>query len=236
MKKFIVFVMAISVFMFSSCNKPKLITLAQTSKTMHYGETYVIHAECENPISYSSNDEYHAKVTSSGKITAQYVGNTTIRLTSEDDTKTFSVVVEPEYNTYPEPRIKFGDTKSSVISKLGEPDYIDADGIGYTNYSSKAPILAILFDDNEKVESYGILVKTAFSSELASFLGERYVYVGETDDFLAFTNGLTAEKKTMFIGLELYNVNYWMVAYAPYNNKDIENIQSIEKRISIFVK
>ncbi|MBQ5958416.1 MAG: Ig-like domain-containing protein [Bacteroidales bacterium] len=67
-----------------SCNKEKLITLTESSATLHHGETYQINAECENPILFSSENEYHAKVSSSGLVTANYIGNTTITLQSEN--------------------------------------------------------------------------------------------------------------------------------------------------------
>ena len=200
---------------------------------MHHGETYQIPAQCDNPITYTSVDEYHANVSASGLITAQYVGNTTIRLTSEDDTKTFSVTVISRSNLYPEPNIKVGDTRSTVISKLGQPDASTSDGIGYNNYSTKAPMLAVLFDANNRVKGYGIMVLSAYSSELSTFIRERYAYVTMNEGSPIFINSLTAAGATLLVSYEYYNTNYWMVTYLPYSNKDCLDLSEIKAVLDV---
>lgn len=212
------------------CKKEKLITLLTTSTTLHHGEIYQISAQCDNPITYTSSNQYYAKVTSYGKITAQYVGTTTISLESEDDFKTFTVTVSPKSSLYPKPNIKFGETKSSVISKYGTPTYTDS-GIAYNNYSTNAPILLVLLDNNDRVTSYGVGVKSAYTSELADYLGERYAIIGHDGDVFYYRNGLSASTSTMAVALTLYNVNYWLVAYMPYNSRGGNDLD-----ISAFVK
>lgn len=228
MKRLSFIVMAVIAFSLMGCQKEKLIILSMTSKTMHHGETYMISAQCDNPITYTSANEYHAKVSSSGLITAQYVGNTTIRLTSDDDSKTFSVTVSPISNLYPEPNIKLGDTRGAVISKLGQPDATTTDGIGYNNYSEKAPMLAVLFDASNRVKGYGIMVLSAYSSELSTFIRERYAYVTMSGSSPIFINSLTAAGATLIVGYEYYNTNYWMVTYLPYSGKDSLGLSEIK--------
>ena len=78
--KQLLFVLLTTLFMLAtSCSKnedmasqKKLITLSTTSATLHNGETYKIQAQCDNTITYSSGNEYHAKVSSSGVVTAQH--------------------------------------------------------------------------------------------------------------------------------------------------------------------
>ena len=224
MRRITIVLIAAIAISFMGCNKEKLITLSTTSTTLHHGETYQIPAECENPITYSSANQYHAKVSSSGLVTAQYVGKTTIRLESEDDSKTFTVTVSPKSQLYPEPNIRFGETKSSVISKYGTPTTTNS-GIGYNNYSTNAPILLVTLDGNDCVTGYALAVKSAYTSELADFLGERYATIGYDDDVSYYRNGLSASTSTMAVALTLYNVNYWLVAYLPYDSKgDINKI------------
>lgn len=218
MRKFSIVLLAIIAISFVGCKKEKLITLSTTATTLHHGETYQISAQCDNPITYTSSNEYYAKVSSLGKITAQYVGKTTIRLKSEDDTRTFTVNVAPKSNLYPEPNIKFGESKSSVISKYGTPTTTNS-GIGYNDYSPNAPILLVTLDNNDCVTSYGLAVKSAFTSELSDFLGERYEIIGYDDDVFYYRNGLNASSSTMAVALTLYNVSYWLVAYMPYDNR-----------------
>ncbi|MCR5659936.1 MAG: Ig-like domain-containing protein [Bacteroidales bacterium] len=208
--------LAISVM---GCKKEKLITLSETSTTLHHGETYQISAQCENPITYSSANEYYAKVSSSGVITAQYVGRTTIALKSEEDAKTFTVTVAPKSNLYPEPNIRFGETKNSIISKFGTPDSSTDTSVGYIDYSTNAPGLLVMFDENDCVNDYAVIVKTAYSSELGTFLSERYYFIGYSDGLSAYMNALTTTSATMLVGSKLYNVSYWITLYMPNDGR-----------------
>lgn len=235
MKKLSLVLVAILAIVLMGCSKDKkvkLITLSTSSTTMHHGDTYQITAQCDDAISYTSNNEYHASVTNQGLITANYVGNTTIKLSSNEDTKTFNVTVAAESNLYPEPNISFGESKSSVISKLGTPDTSTETGIGYTSYSLNAPKLAILFDENNCVKSYGILVYSSFTSQLSTFLTERYVYVGYANDIFMYMNGLTISSATIIVGLELYNTNYWMAVYVPNSSKSEINHTELKSLIN----
>ena len=231
MRKLSFMLMAVLAISFMGCKKEKLITITTTSTTLHYGETYQISAECENPITYSSANEYHAKVSSSGLVTANYVGSTTITLQSEEDTKIFSVTVSPKSNLYTEPNISFGESKNSVISKLGTPDATTEGGIAYNDYSSAAQMLLILFDDYDKVEGYGVMVKSGYTTELGDFLKERYDFVGYSDEIFVYRNALTNDKTTMIIGMQLYSISYWMVVYAPYESKCNLNKNSFDALI-----
>jgi hypothetical protein len=101
-----------------------------------------------------------------------------------------------------------------IFAKLGQPDYESSSGIGYDNYSNSAPILMFLFDSSNKMTTYSIMVRSAYSSVLADFLFERYFYVSEKDGLFMFANGLTLDTITMIIGLSLYNISYWQVIYT----------------------
>lgn len=240
--KQLLFVLLATLFMLAtSCSKnedmasqKKLITLSTTSATLHNGETYKIQAQCDNTITYSSGNEYHAKVSSSGVVTAQYVGNTTITLKSKDDTKTFSVNVSPRSNLYPKPNINFGETRSSVISKLGTPASTTSNAIGYTSYSANAPILAVLFDNNNCVSAYSLLIYSTYASELSTFIRERYVYVTYSDGLYLFINSLSASTATMIVGYGQYNSNYSQSIYIPYDKKDAytEDLDAILKELT----
>lgn len=234
MRKLSFVLMVVLAISFMGCKKEKLITLSTTSTTLHHGETYQISAQCDNPISYTSANEYYAKVSSFGKITAQYVGKTTIRLASEEDNRVFTVTVAPEYNLYPEPDIRFGETKASIISKLGTPDATTGGGIGYNNYSNAAPILMVLLDNNDCVQGYSVFVKTNYTSTLSNFLGERYVFLGYGDDTFMYQNGLTESTATKYIASRYYNTNYWWVVYGKINSKNEIDISMFTKVIEQF--
>ncbi|MBQ4205271.1 MAG: Ig-like domain-containing protein [Bacteroidales bacterium] len=231
MKKALYLVVLSMILTLVSCKKDtagnKTITLTTTSVTLHYEDVFQIPAQCDSPITYTSNNEYHAQVTSSGLVTAKHVGTTTITLSSEDDTKTFTVIVNPRSNLYPEPDIEFGETKESVILKLGEPDITTNNGlynteeIQYTYNSTTVKNLHIIFDDNNCVFLYSILVYSPASTLLFDYLLERYIYsgcdYGTYFNTYYYTNGITPETESMNILLYSYTEDYWHIDYIPLN-------------------
>lgn len=210
---------------FNSCDKDDadLISLSITEKTLNFEDEYQIEATSVSPITYSVENEYNAEVSETGLVTARFVGETNILLENAEDKKTFKVIVEPKYNLYPEPDVDFGDTKSSIIAQFGS-DYIETSSvigysvIGYIDYSSAAPIAMFTFDTNDKLTGYAIMVKSSYSTTLADFLLERYLIVSERDGIYMFLNELNTTTATMAIGLQLYDITYWMVKYIPINS------------------
>nr|WP_297167499.1 Ig-like domain-containing protein [uncultured Dysgonomonas sp.] len=213
-----------TLFLLNSCssdddNKNR-ISLSESSTTLNSTKTYQIKATSDTKISYAAENEYHAKVSDSGLITAGKIGETAIILTNGDDTKSFKVTVSPESTMYPDPNLEFGISKADLIKKLGTPNKETSDGISYNNFSTKAPQVAYLFDSSNKLKSVGVIVNTAYSSELGTFLRERYVYGTSIEEnyTLVFVNALKLENATILIGASLYNTSYWMTIYMPYSN------------------
>lgn len=194
-----------------------LIMLEETSATLHYGETYQINAECENPITYSSEDEYYASVSEDGLVTANFVGATTINLESEFDAQTFEVTIAPVSELYPEPEIEIGESKESIIERFGEP-IAEADGaIGYQDYSDNTTMLMVLFDENDLVEDYALILEVEFEEELETFLSERYLFVQETEGMKIYVNALNPVEASLIIGSQIYadeEETFLMVVYG----------------------
>ena len=91
-----------------------------------------------------------------------------------------------------------------------------------------------MFDENDCVEDYAVIVKTAYSSELGTFLSERYFFVGYSDGLSAYMNALTTSSATMLVGSELYNISYWMTLYMLYDgNKNGIDSNSIEALLKV---
>jgi hypothetical protein len=222
MKKGLVLLAVVLPLVLAGCSKddePDVISLEVSEKTLYSGDEYQIEATSKAPINYTVENEYHAEVSETGLVTARFVGETNVLLSNGEDTRNFRVIVKPKNNLYPEPDVKFGDSKSSIIAKFGTPDDESSSEIGYIDYSDAAPILMFSFDSNDKLEGYGVLVKSFYSSTLADFFLERYLIVSaEEDGVFLFINDLNPTTATMGIGLQLYNISYWIVIYMPMPN------------------
>lgn len=196
-----------------------MIMLEDTLATLHYGETYQINAECDNPITYSSENEYNATVSEEGLVTANFVGTTTITLASEFDTKTFEVIVEPVSNLYPEPEIEFGVSMDSIIEKFGEPDAEVEGAIAYSNYSENSNMLMVMFDDEDLVQYYAVVFDVEYSDELDTFLSERYLFAQEEDGIKMYINALDVNEATMIVGSQMED-GFLMAMYMANTGDD----------------
>ena len=228
MKKGLFFLAVVLPLVLAGCSKddePDVISLEVSEKTLYSGDEYQIEATSKAPITYTVENEYHAEVSETGLVTARFVGETNVLLSNGEDTKNFRVIVKPKYNLYPEPDVKFGDSKSSIIAKFGTPDDETSfdngtsSAILYDDYSTAAPFLMFTFDSNDKLDSYSVLVKSSYSSTLADFFLERYLIVSaEEDGVFLFINGLDPTTATTLIGLQLYDISYWQIMYIPMPN------------------
>ena len=207
----------------SSCSKDEDQTIQVSTKSpmvLNYKQTANIDAVSTQPISYNSENEFHAKVSNTGVITAQHVGETRINLANGSDSKSIQVVVEPKFNLYKTPSVEWGTTKSQIKSQYGKPDSETTDAFGYSNYSSSAPVVMFAFDSNDRLTSSAVMVKTAYASTLGDFLVERYMPIDvNTSEYTAmFVNGVSKEKITTAINLSVYNLSYLMVMYVDVRN------------------
>ena len=225
--KFLSIALMAFVVLMSSCKKDSAsdkntITLSQNSVTLYHNDTYQIDARCKDNIAYSSHNEYVASVSASGFVTAQYVGETNVSLKSNEDSKTFKVTVAPKSTLYPEPNIEIGESMASVLQKFPKAEIYD-DFLFIDEYSNAAPELYIDLDENRCVEDYVIWVESEYSSELNTFMRERYYYLGVEDGIYVFINGLNENTATMGVCYE-YDSYYeqYTVVYLPLFSKGID--------------
>lgn len=235
MKKAKVIIIAItSIVLFASCKKEKLIEMTTTSKTLHYGETYRIPATCENTITYSSANEWNAKVSSFGTVTARHIGNTYIYLKSEDNNRSFHIIVEARSNLYYEPNIHLKWTEAHVKQTLGEPLSTTPNAWLYNYTGIYTPFLMVCFE-NYWVSSYVVLVDYRMKFEIDKYLEERYEYIGNSSSgYEMYIDALTVADANAIVAIDLFSyegANYWMICYLPNESKQNTSTERIKKQL-----
>ena len=87
-------------------------------------------------------------------------------------------------------------------------------------YSNAAPELYIDLDENRCVEDYVIWVEGEYSSELNTFIRERYKFLGVEDGIYVFINGLNENTATMAVCYEYDSYfEQYAVVYLPLFSK-----------------
>lgn len=64
---------------------------------------------------------------------------------------------EPLSDLYPDPVLDFGLSRTDMVQRLGKPERSTKDGIIYAGYSTAAPYVMYVFED-EKLAGAGVLV------------------------------------------------------------------------------
>ena len=124
---------------FSACSNGK-IKIDTDTLVLHHGEQARIVAESKLPIAYESEDRFNATVDDAGVVTARCVGETRIRVSTDDDVRFVSVDVRPLHNLFTVPDIAFGESRESVVSKYGHPDQVTSGGVMVYNDSGKKSV------------------------------------------------------------------------------------------------
>lgn len=217
MKKVLFLLVVVAAFV--ACSKDDdSIKLNKTEIELLSDQTFTIETESDGILTFQSDNEYVATVSNTGVISAKRVGSAKITVSDGKHDGKVTVQVNPKHDLYPQPILDFGMSRRDLIAKLGTPIAETSDAIGYSDYSVKAPRVMYMFDDGDKLEGTVVMVKTAYSSELGSFMAERYATVSYDDDSytILMANGLNKNTITMLIGAKIYDTSYWMVTYFPY--------------------
>ncbi|MDD2611347.1 MAG: hypothetical protein PHR38_01010 [Bacteroidales bacterium] len=220
------------------CSKePELLELNATSISLVSTKTFsLVVSPNADGYTYKSENSYIASVSSDGLITAKRVGNTIVhvRNANKDFSATCEVTVTPQYDMFRQPYLEFGATPATI--KAYEKRVLASEtttGLIYTGENSYLAYLIYVFE-NSAYTSSGCFVPTKYSSLLGSFIGERYVYLGTSDDDILLF--LSTDSKTV-AALYLYSLTYWIAFYYENTTGDtLPSSQSSAAKSQLFKK
>lgn len=180
-----------------------------SNQTLAVGSVYSIPGGSNG---WTSDNELIASVSTAG-VKAEHVGETYIR----NGNKSFKVTVTPKYNTFIEPYMNFGASKSSVKNFMNgyELNRETADAI---MYDGKFPVMYYLYSfKNSALNISSAIIKATSvnTDEMVAFLQERYVYVTMDEDKYYFGFVSPDEKTLVILQLDTMNSQLvYMIAYA----------------------
>lgn len=121
---------------------------------------------------------------------------------------------EPLSDLYPDPVLDFGLSRTDMVQRLGKPERSTKDGIIYAGYSTAAPYVMYVFDD-EKLAGAGVLVGSSCTKPLAAYLVERYLHVSTKGEYYYFINTPSEQEPPMLVAVTLSKSKFWSVMYLP---------------------
>ena len=235
MKKTFSIIALLSVYILTSCSNDDSNAIVVNTKTpvvLNYEKTLQIDATSESPMTYESENRFHADVDSKGVITGGHVGETNIIISNGKKSQKIPITIEPLHDLYKTPCPGWGKSKNEIIAVYGYPDNETETVIGYTNYSNAAPLVMYLFDDNDLLMASSVIVKMGYTSSLVDFLLERYIPIAvDSKEYTAvFMNEINESKITTAIYLSVYNMSYMMVLYMDVRGV-LNNTRAVDDTI-----
>ena len=162
---------------------------------------------------WQTSRKFVATVTGEGLITGKHVGSCTISCGNAS----CNVTVNPATTLFTDPVVKWGASKSYVISIEGTPDTQTETAIKYQTNHTIAPVRMYAFDDNGRLEGAVIAIKIAYAVDVIDHITERYYPIGERDDVFYFLDGYSVDEATTIVAYEYYNSSYYWLMYMPNN-------------------
>lgn len=209
--------LALIVAVVSSCSKdndddnPKFqdVTLtAGATQTLTVGKD----------LNWTSENDYIATV-ANGVISAKRVGE--VRIAS--DKGSFKVKVNPQYTYFEEPCLNFGFTQQSVKNEMKAYTLVSEDNNTLT-YKGTGYTTGILYSfENSALKYSYILTSSSYSTQVANWAAERYVYVTTSDNYI----GMISVDKTILVvivPMKVGNSWYYTIGYSKYdkNSSDVK--------------
>ena len=207
---------------FTSCGDDADDDNQSMNLTLNAGETHDI----GNGSDWKSANPLVASVSGS-TIKANCVGNTTISSGSSN----IKVTVKATHFDFNDPCLQWGASKSSVKSYMSKYNLVDETSTSLAYDGSGKTYSYIYSFENGKLNFSSILVKSYYSSDITTYLKERYYPVLVSEDDVIYM--LDAKQETVAL-VSVYTSGYSvyvMVVYAPYTGEKVYKAPKMNKFI-----
>lgn len=218
MKKILFLLAVLPMLVFTACSdddESSKLSLDKSEISLYYEDEVKLTAS--DNVTWSSEDEFVAKVSSNGVVEGGHVGKTFIVASNGSETVRCAVEVKPKYNTFVEPVLDFGASKEEIKAKEKRELISEtATALGYED--SKDGVVVIYTFKNGKMNAAGLNLQYRYTNDITDFLLERYspATMDADEGMFIFVNGFS-DKWTMGVVLTV-EIGRIQVMYAP---KDI---------------
>jgi hypothetical protein len=182
------------------------ISITPSSVSMHYDDTKQLSAQ--GATSWSSNDEFVAKVDQSGLVTGGHVGTTQIIASNGKKTSICDVTITPQYFLYDTPLLDWGISMTSVKSQETHELLSTKENNLMYNYTKGEIACLLTYNfENDKLRGIVVILNYSYYVDAGYYLLERYQPVAESEGMYVFLDALTKDKANTTIGLETTTIS-----------------------------
>ena len=182
------------------------ISISPSSVSMHYDDTQQLNAQ--GATSWTSNDDFIAKVDQTGLVTGGHVGTTQITASNGKKSAICEVTITPEYNLYDSPILEWGASMNSVQSSEIHELLRSSDAALIYDYTKgTSPCLLTYSFENSTLKAIVAILNYSSYVDAGYYLLERYQPIGESEGMYIFLDALTQSKATTIVGLSTTTVS-----------------------------
>ena len=194
----------------------KTLQLSPSSITLHYEETQQVKVlDQPGSFEWSTENDFHATVSSTGEINAGHVGSTVIMAKQGKNEGTCSVKIIPKYYLYDTPYFGWGKTMNQIKNVLGNPYQTQENTLTYVLSESDGIVASYKFTDS-KLTSIYVLINKKNATTLAYYLVERYQPFNVDDNNAYFIDAMDFDKATLVVMMSTISSGSSLVYYVIY--------------------
>ncbi len=195
-----------------------IILYSDSHIDLYAGQTSMIDAESTSELSFRSQDDFHATVSRSGRITAEKVGRTKVYVMDDWGSRSIVVDVNPRSNLYEEPLCDEYLTRSEIIREYGEPSAETNNGLKYESSGREVDAFLFLFNSYGEFISSVVLLDPYTEDDLDEFIEERYAFDKKYSDdginVYGYLDAYSRYEADLFVGVSFLD-DYIQVSYIP---------------------
>ncbi|MDC1106372.1 Ig-like domain-containing protein [Prolixibacteraceae bacterium] len=230
--KFVRFVLINVLFLtIYSCSKDENLSVSTERIEIYSNTSQEIVVHSSDPVTFESQNKYVATVDDKGVVTGVKVGVTNITVTDGSQTKEVACHIIPLYRCWDAPKYGYGTTKQEVKDELGEPTTQTSNALVYSAKTSGVNSVVYIFDNKDKLTSYGYNFKLTSFPNLSNAMLERYFPLGEQKDgAYLFVKG-RPKKPEYFVNVNLIKQYVLFVLVDPLSMKKVVDTSVFEENI-----
>lgn len=220
----------------SSSDAPTTLTVNPASVSMYYDGSKQLSAT--GATSWTSENEFVAKVDQNGLVKGGHVGTTNIIASNGTSVGRCTVTIVPKYNLYDTPILNWGISMTQI--RAAETHTIAGSGTDYLAYNynngTRTALVTYMFK-NGGLNGIVVVLNQSYYVDLGYYLLERYVPIGSSDGMYMFADGLTQSQSRTIIGFDYMTISGTKYASATYmSSASISNVaarRSMQQAVNI---
>lgn len=190
MKKIILLIAAMAMIIGCQNDKPSngVYSLNSNQETLLYTSTFQLEVKGGTAkATWSSRNEFVAKVDQNGLVAAQHVGQVDILCEVGSQTLECKIIVAPTSTLYAEPLLSFGQS-AAEIKNTETREFIDQDTESLSYRDDDGNIVMYMFESDMMSTCAILLPISTEAKEVVEFLTERYIYLGQEVDYFLWAS------------------------------------------------